>query len=104
MNDVFAALGDPTRRHLIEQLAVRDSITASELARELPITRQAVAKHLAVLDEAGMVGVTREGREARYRLRAEALAQASGWLALVGSQWDARLDRLRELAENQPSS
>ena len=73
-------------------------LPASELARELPITRQAVAKHLAVLDGAGLVGVTREGREVRYRLRAETLEEAAGWLASVGGEWDARLERLRRLA------
>ena len=98
MSDLFAALGDPTRRHVIEQLAARESVTASELARELPITRQGVSKHLAVLTGAGLVGVTREGREARYRLRAEPLGEAASWLATVGDQWDARLKRLRAIA------
>ena len=99
MSDLFAALGDPTRRHVIEQLAVRESVTASELARELPITRQAVSKHLAVLDGAGLLGVTREGREVRYRLRAEPLEEAAGWLATVGGEWDSRLARLRRVAQ-----
>jgi DNA-binding transcriptional ArsR family regulator len=92
---VFAALADPTRRRMIETLAARGTATATGLARELPITRQAVAKHLAALKRARLVRAARAGREIRYSLDAEPLAGVSEWVELVGAEWDARLGRLR---------
>ena len=68
----FNALADPTRRQLVGMIAERGSVTASEMAREFPITRQAVAKHLAVLQEAGLAEPARSGRETRYALRPRA--------------------------------
>jgi DNA-binding transcriptional ArsR family regulator len=94
---VFAALADPTRRHVVEQLARRGTLTASALAQELPMTRQAVAKHLGALDAAGLVAGERSGREVRYHLTPDALADAAGWMAEVGSAWDERLARLHAL-------
>jgi DNA-binding transcriptional ArsR family regulator len=91
--DVFFALADPNRRFLMEQLAHRDA-TATELAAELPVTRQAVAKHLAALSDAGLVRSARAGRETRYRLTPEPLGEAVSWLESVGSQWDERLAAL----------
>src|SRR5207244_6035414 len=79
LGSVFAALSDTSRRHLVETLAQRDSATLGELARELPITRQAVSKHLASLGEAGLVEATRSGRNTHYRLTPGALDDASGW-------------------------
>lgn len=98
VGDTFAALADPTRRRVVALLCARDSVTASELARELPVTRQAVAKHLAVLHGAGLAEPTRRGRETRYRLTPEPLAQAAGWMQQVGSEWDRRLARLAAAA------
>ena len=72
----FAALADPTRRHVIDLLADREAVTASELARDLPITRQAVSKHLATLADAGLVTSQRAGRETRYRLTPAPLTDA----------------------------
>lgn len=95
MGAVFAALADPTRRRLVATLAERDSATATELACELPVTRQAVAKHLASLGEAGLVEGRRAGRETRYRLTPEPLGEAVSWLADAGAHWDERLERLR---------
>jgi DNA-binding transcriptional ArsR family regulator len=92
--DVFAALADPTRRDLMRRIA-ESPATATELARRLPISRQAVTKHLAVLDEAGLVERTTEGREVRYSLRSEKLDDLMGWVAEVGGEWDKRLARLR---------
>ena len=92
---VFNALADPNRRHLLNQLAERDTATATELAAGLPVTRQAVAKHLAALGEAGLVTSERQGRETRYRLSPAPLADAVSWIADVGGEWDARLDALR---------
>jgi DNA-binding transcriptional ArsR family regulator len=93
---VFDALADPNRRYVVEALAQRPTATATELAAELPVTRQAVSKHLAALGEAGLVESRREGRETRYRLTPGPLGQAMGWMADVGAVWDARLARLRE--------
>lgn len=92
---VFSALADPTRRQVVGRLAERGALTATELAAELPVTRQAVAKHLAALADAGLVESRREGREVRYRFTPGPMAEAVGWMAEVGSEWDARLDALR---------
>jgi ArsR family transcriptional regulator, cadmium/lead-responsive transcriptional repressor len=92
---VFAALADPTRREVIGRLA-REPLSASALAGELPISRQAVAKHLAALDRAGLVEGRREGREVRYSLTPAPLADAMVWMATVGAQWDERLARLAQ--------
>ena len=94
MTDVFAALADPSRRRLLETLARREA-TATELAADLPVTRQAVAKHLAALRDAGLVDAHRAGRETRYRLTPGPLEDAVAWIAEVGDTWDARLDALR---------
>jgi DNA-binding transcriptional ArsR family regulator len=92
---VFDALADANRRYVVQALAERDTATATELASELPVTRQAVAKHLAALNEAGLVVSRREGRETRYELTPEPLADAMDWIASVGAEWDARLEALR---------
>jgi DNA-binding transcriptional ArsR family regulator len=92
---VFSALADERRRSVVELLAARGGATQTELARELPVTRQAVAKHLASLEDAGLVEVTRSGREARYALTPEPLTEAVAWIESVGGQWDERLAALR---------
>lgn len=92
---VFAALGDPTRRRLIGELGARGSATATELAAGLPVSRQAVAKHLATLSAAGLVDGLRSGRETRYRLTPRPLEDAARWMAGVGAEWDERLEALR---------
>ena len=91
---VFAALADPTRRQVVRTLSEQPDLTASRLASRLPMTRQAVAKHLAALDRAGLVQGRREGREMRYSLTPAPLADAMDWMAAVGAQWDERLARL----------
>ena len=95
---VFAALGDPTRRHIVESLS-RQEASATQLASELPVTRQAVAKHLTALRDAGIVDSRRQGRETLYRVNTEPLDAAAAWIVRVGGQWDARLERLRGLVE-----
>jgi len=103
VTDVFDALADPNRRYVLEALADRETATATELAAELPVTRQAVAKHLAALSEAGLVESRREGRETRYELTPAPLGDAMDWMASVGAQWDARLARLtRHLSGGSP--
>jgi DNA-binding transcriptional ArsR family regulator len=96
---VFAALADPTRRHLVTALAISGGATATGLAAELPISRQAVAKHLAMLDRAGLVSHTRHGREQRFELDTRPLADAAAWLTTVGAEWDTRLADLQRLIE-----
>jgi DNA-binding transcriptional ArsR family regulator len=95
VTDVFDALADPNRRYVLEALAQRDTATATELAAEMPVTRQAVAKHLAALNEAGLVESRREGRETRYELTPGPLGAAMDWMAGVGAQWDSRLTKLQ---------
>lgn len=96
---VFGALADPNRRRLLDALAAREDATVTELAAQLPVTRQAVSKHMATLREAGLVEGERRGRETRYRLRAEPLAEAMSWMARVGAEWDDRLASLRRHLE-----
>ena len=91
--DVFAALADPTRRRLVESLAASPS-SATTLARDLPISRQAVAKHLALLRQADLVSAERRGRETRYVLRPERLGEVRSWVDAVGSEWTGRLSKL----------
>jgi len=92
---VFEALGDATRREVVRRLSEDGPRTATELAADLPVSRQAVSKHLAALSEAGLVRSERHGREHRYRLTPAPLAEAVGWMASVGAEWDERLERLR---------
>src|SRR4051794_30970642 len=103
--DVFAALADPTRRTVLEQVASRGSATATELAVPLGITRQAVAKHLGVLADAGLVDAQRAGRETRYRPTPAPMGEAISWMAEVGGRWDERLAALeRSVARRRQSS
>jgi DNA-binding transcriptional ArsR family regulator len=95
---VFEALADPTRRAVLRRVAEDGPRTATELAASLPISRQAVAKHLGVLHEAGLVLPAREGRELRFTARLEPLADTQAWLAATGAAWDRRLARLEALA------
>ncbi len=99
---VFDALADPRRRTVIEQLAAHGSATPTTLAGVLPVTRQAVAKHLATLTEAGLVRSERRGREVWYAFDPTPLAMATDWMERVGATWDARLDALaRHVATGQ---
>jgi DNA-binding transcriptional ArsR family regulator len=91
---VFSALADPTRRRLLSAIAARPA-TATELAGELPISRQAVVKHLNTLAQAGLLERERDGRDVRYRVTPEPLSDAVSWIAEVGGQWDGRLAALR---------
>ena len=97
---VFAALADPTRRELFESLVRGGDDTATGLAARLPVTRQAVGKHLAVLERAGLVRTHRVGRESRYEPRTAGLTAAADWLTVLAAEWDRRLDRIKALAED----
>jgi DNA-binding transcriptional ArsR family regulator len=91
----FRALGEPTRRQIVDWLADGGAATPTELAARLPITRQAVSRHLAALERGGVVRATRRGREVRYALDTDALHEASGWLDRRAASWDEALERLR---------
>ena len=97
-DDLWSAIGDPTRRRMLDLLLAGDG-TATSLGQRLPVTRQAVAKHLGVLDRVGLVRATTAGREKRYRVDDEQLARAVAQLSSVGSAWDARLQRIKRIAE-----
>jgi DNA-binding transcriptional ArsR family regulator len=90
---VFSALADPTRRQLLTAIAQRPA-TATELANELPISRQAVVKHLSALSQAGLLARGRAGRDVRYSVTPAPLSDAVSWMAQVGGQWDERLAAL----------
>ncbi len=98
---VFGALSDPTRRALLSAVASHPETTATELASALPISRQAVVKHLSALADAGLLDRERAGREVRYRVTPEPLSDAVSWMAEVGGQWD---QRLASLARQFPSA
>jgi DNA-binding transcriptional ArsR family regulator len=98
-DDLWSAVGDPTRRRLLDQLLSDGTGTATSLSEHVPVTRQAVAKHLDVLDRAGLVHAAAVGREKRYRVDDAQLARAVAQLASVGATWDARLRRIKKIAE-----
>jgi DNA-binding transcriptional ArsR family regulator len=99
VDELWAAVAEPTRRRLLDALLAHGEATATTLAGELPVTRQAVAKQLAVLERAGLVDSRRVGREVRYAVRPERLDAATEWLARVAAQWDDRLAAIKRLAE-----
>jgi DNA-binding transcriptional ArsR family regulator len=91
---VFAALADPTRRAVLRSVASGEASTATELAAHLPVSRQAVAKHLALLERARLVDAQRAGREVRFQATPGPLGAAIEWMESVGTQWDERLAAL----------
>ena len=95
---VFAALGDETRWSILAALGEADA-SASALAGRMPMSRQAIAKHLAVLHEAGLVEPVRVGREIRYRVLGAQLSATARRLDVIGAEWDRRLAAIREIAE-----
>jgi DNA-binding transcriptional ArsR family regulator len=98
---VFTALADPMRRRLLENLSRHSPRTATQLAREYPITRQGLLKHLRVLEKARLVAVHQQGREKRFTLTPEPLSEMERWLKDIGEVWDARLLRLKRLVESE---
>jgi DNA-binding transcriptional ArsR family regulator len=98
-DDLWSAIGDPTRRRMIDQLLSNGVGTATSLSEHLPVTRQAVTKHLAVLDRVGLVHATAAGRERQFRVDQAQLARAVAQLADVGATWDSRLQRIKRIAE-----
>lgn len=97
---VFAALGDRTRLRLLARLSDGGSRSIAALSQDSELTRQAVTKHLRVLEEAGLVANVRAGRESRFQYRPEPLVEARAWLDRISGQWDEALGRLRDLVED----
>jgi DNA-binding transcriptional ArsR family regulator len=98
-DQVWSAVGDPIRRRMLDLLLTGGGGTATTLSGQLPVTRQAVAKHLGVLRRVGLVHVTPSGRDRRYRVDEAQLARAVAQLSSVGAAWDARLRRIKGIAE-----
>jgi DNA-binding transcriptional ArsR family regulator len=97
--EVFAALADPNRRTIIEILIDDGAKTATQLADDLPISRQGVSKHLNILAGAGLVTVVQRGREKFYYLTPEPMEETAVWLAAIAARWDKRLHKLQDLLE-----
>ncbi len=104
LGPVFAALADPTRRRMLDAMLLQGSTSVPDLTADLPISRQAIAKHMATLGQARLVQrVDRQpaGREVRYQLRPGALHEASAWLAQADAAWEQRLGRLKQVVEGK---
>lgn len=99
LDQLWSAVADPTRRRVLDVLLSHGNASATAVAGELPVTRQAVAKHLAVLDRAGLVEGRREGREVRYAVRPDRLDVAARSMAQVAADWDMRLAAIKRIAE-----
>jgi DNA-binding transcriptional ArsR family regulator len=99
-NPIFPALADPMRRQLLITLAKNSPKTATQLAQELPITRQGILKHLTILKNAGLVTVSQKGRDKRYLLTPEPLSSIEDWVRELTGLWDERLLRLKDFLES----
>jgi DNA-binding transcriptional ArsR family regulator len=100
---VFVALADPTRRRVVHELSKDGPLTATQLAERIPVSRQAIAKHFAALEDAGLATATHVGRETRYELRTNAFGEAEAWMRAIGAMWDIRLAAFKEYVESVPS-
>jgi len=98
-DDLWEAMADPTRRKLLDLLVAQGHATATTLTAEMPVSRQAISKHLLLLQRVGLVDGRRQGREVRYEVREQRLAEASGALSEVANRWDRRLRAIKQLAE-----
>ena len=98
-NELWSAIGDPTRREMLDLLLASGGGTATSLSDRLPVTRQAVAKHLGVLERIGLVHATTAGRERVYTVDEDQLARAIAQLSTVRDAWDGRLQRIKRMAE-----
>lgn len=99
-NELWEAIADPTRRDVLDLLVSRGEATATALTMELPVSRQAVSKHLGILERVGLIEGHRQGREVRYRVRDQRLADATGAMAGVAARWDRRLRAIKRMAED----
>ncbi len=100
IDDVFAALADPTRRQLFQALAERTAASATTLARDMPVSRQAVVAHLAVLVRSQLVTNRRAGREVLFSIEPARLVATASWMTTLASTWEERLQILKRTAEN----
>jgi DNA-binding transcriptional ArsR family regulator len=99
-DDILAAMADPTRRQLLATLAASGPASATELAAGVTISRQAIAKHLAILRRADLVTSHKDGRDVRFAVRTDGLSQTAGWLTALAAEWDGRLAAIKRLAES----
>jgi DNA-binding transcriptional ArsR family regulator len=98
-DELWEAIADPTRRKLLDLLVARGSATATALTSDMPVTRQAITKHLGLLQRAGLIESERRGREVQYRIREQRLDEATKALSDVARRWDQRLATIKHLAE-----
>jgi DNA-binding transcriptional ArsR family regulator len=98
-DELWSAIGDPSRRQVLDLLVRNGEVSASWLAGRVPFTRQAVSKHLVVLEQAGLISRRKQGREVLYQVDADRLDQASRAMAELAAQWDRRLAMIKRLAE-----
>ena len=98
-DELWSAIGDPSRRRVLDLLVRRGEASASWLAGQVPFSRQAVSKHLVVLEQAGLISRRKQGREVLYQVDAEHLDRATRAMAELASQWDRRLNTIKRLAE-----
>ena len=98
-DELWSAVADPSRRRVLDLLVSHGDVSASWLASQVPFTRQAVSKHLAVLEEAGLVSRHKQGREVLYQVEAARLDQATQAMAGLAARWDQRLNAIKRLAE-----
>ena len=98
-DELWSAIGDPSRRRVLDLLVAHGEVSASWLAGRVPFSRQAVSKHLVVLEQAGLVSRRKEGREVLYQVQADRLDQATRAMADLAAQWDRRLGTIKRLAE-----
>jgi DNA-binding transcriptional ArsR family regulator len=98
-DELWSAIGDPSRRRVLDLLVTNGDVSASWLAVQVPFSRQAVSKHLVVLEQAGLISRRKQGREVLYQIEADRLDQATRAMAEVAAQWDRRLLSIQRLAE-----
>jgi ArsR family transcriptional regulator, cadmium/lead-responsive transcriptional repressor len=98
-DELWSAIGDPSRRQVLDLLVSNGEVSASWLAGRVPFSRQAVSKHLVVLERAGLISRRRQGREVLYQVEADRLDQATRAMADTAAQWDRRLAMIKRLAE-----
>jgi DNA-binding transcriptional ArsR family regulator len=97
---LWSAIAEPSRRRVLDLLVSGGEATASALAQRVPFTRQAVSKHLVVLEEAGLVSRRKQGRDVLFQVESGRLDQATRGMAELASRWDRRLESIRRLAES----
>ena len=98
-DELWSAIADPSRRRVLDLLVSNDAVSASWLAGRVPFSRQAVSKHLVVLERAGLVSRRKQGREVLYQVQPDRLDQATRAMAQLAARWDRRLDTIKWLAE-----